>query len=145
MSRDSDAPKGSGPVRRPLWIARRDRDGWTGFLAVGGALAVFSFKEEAQMYLRVGAPAGRWRVEKTEPGELASMLLGPCSGAERVALDPMPEVGARAVVRLVSISRESFLGLLMGEPTGEPEDARRQQAKRDQARDTSLGQRGLRC
>jgi hypothetical protein len=33
-----------------------------------GALAVFSFVEEAQMYLQDAAPQGSWRVEEVEAG-----------------------------------------------------------------------------
>ncbi len=81
-----------------------------------GALAVFSFEEEAQMYLQVAAPEGSWRVEEVEVGELVSMLdRGICSTAKRLALDPTPpQVSAREANLLVCTSRQGFLGRLRG-------------------------------
>ncbi len=82
-----------------------------------GALAVFSFAEEAQAYLRTRAPEGHWRVEEVEPEELVSMLLsGTCSCVGRVALDPMPELSAHLTIGLVGVSREAFLNLLSSAP-----------------------------
>ena len=84
---------------------------------------MFSFKEEALAYLRLGAPQGRWRAREVGAEELASMLLlGPCSRFGWVALDPMPEISARAVVRLLSTSRESFLDFLKDLLMDEPEN-----------------------
>jgi len=80
-----------------------------------GALAVFSFEEEeAQAYLRLGAPeGGHWRVEEVGPKELlVSMFSGACSRVRWVALDPMPEVSGRLAVALVGVGREGFLELL---------------------------------
>ncbi len=86
-----------------------------------GALAVFSFKEEAQAYLRLGAPRGRWRIEEVEAMELASMLLwGACSGVGWVALDPMPELSGRSMIALLSMNRKDFLGLLSSLARAEP-------------------------
>lgn len=80
----------------------------------GRAFAVFSFEEEARMYLQLGAPKGRWRVQETRPEELASLLLSETRpGVRRVALDPMGEILAREANRLLSTSRESFLGRLL--------------------------------
>lgn len=91
-------------------------------------LPVFSFAEEARLFLQVGGfgDAGSvsdpardgWRVRETAPGELASMLLGPCRGVERVALDPLPGAGAGPVNRLVSLDREGFLEILRGRADG---------------------------
>ena len=91
-------------------------------LAVGlpgdkeGALAIFSFEEEAQMYLQVEAPEGSWRVEEVEAEELASMLLwGSCSQFRLLALDPMPPQSViREANHLICASRQCFLDLLIG-------------------------------
>ncbi len=80
------------------------------------ALAVFSFQEEAQMYLQVEALEGSWQVEEVEVGELASMLLwGSCSRVTRLALDPIPPRSVNCEANhLVCASRQHFLDLLAG-------------------------------
>ena len=82
------------------------------------ALAVFTFEEQAWDFLdaRFGASGEGWEARQTWPGELASVLLGPCSAAKRVALDPPPEAvekGKSAGLR--AIDRDNFLGMLLGE------------------------------
>ena len=84
------------------------------------ALAVFASEEEARVFLdsRFGAAGEGWRARQTWPGELASVLLGPCSAAKRVALDPLPEAveeGEPAGLR--AVDRDHFLGMLLGEST----------------------------
>ncbi len=83
-----------------------------------GALAVFSFVEEAQMYLQDAAPQGSWRAEEVEAGELVSMLVwGSCSQVKWVALDPMPPqvVDSCEANQLVCTDWQDFLGLLRGD------------------------------
>jgi hypothetical protein len=83
-----------------------------------GALAVFSFVEEAQMYLQDAAPQGSWRAEEVEAGELVSMLVwGSCSQVKWVALDPMPPqvVDSCEANQLVCTHWQDFLGLLRGD------------------------------
>ncbi len=46
-------------------------------------LPVFSFEEEAVLYLRLGA-RGSWWVRRTGTGELVSLLYGPCREVEPV-------------------------------------------------------------
>ena len=49
-------------------------------------------------------------------GELVSVLYGPCSGARRVALDPLPGVLERGKsTGLLAIERNGFLRMLLGE------------------------------
>jgi hypothetical protein len=81
------------------------------------ALAVFSFEEEAQMFLdfRLAASKDGWRVRQTSVGELVSVLYGPCSDTKKVVLDPVPEVGTEELVDLLSMHRNDFLGFLLGE------------------------------
>ncbi len=79
----------------------------------GRALAVFSFEEEARMYLWLRAPRGRWRVEEVAVEKLASMLLsGARSRVGWIALDPIPEPSYSLAVSLGAMSREGFLGFL---------------------------------
>jgi hypothetical protein len=86
------------------------------------ALAVFTFEEQACDFhdARFGASGEGWEARQTWPGELASVLLGPCSAAKRVALDPPSEAveeGKSAGLR--AIDRDDFLGMLLGEgPAG---------------------------
>ena len=86
------------------------------------ALAVFTLEDEARAFLdsRFGASGEGWEARQTWPGELASVLCGPCSAANRVALDPPPEAveeGKSAGLR--AIDRDNFLGMLLGEgPAG---------------------------
>ena len=86
------------------------------------ALVVFAFEEQARVFVeaRFGASGEGWGVRQTWPGELASVLLGPCSGAKKVALDPSPEaVEEGKSARLRAMDRDRFLGMLLGEgPAG---------------------------
>ena len=85
-------------------------------------LAVFTFEEQARGFLdfRFGASGEGWEVRQTWPGELASVLCGPCSAAKRVALDPPPEaVEMGKSARLRAVDRDDFLEMLLGEgPAG---------------------------
>ncbi len=82
----------------------------------GEALPVFSFEEEAEIFLGLSEPGRGWRVRKTTAGELVSLLFGPCRGIGRVALDPVAEFDARALLPLVSVRRERFVRSLLGTP-----------------------------
>ena len=56
----------------------------------GGVLPAFSAGWAARGYLFAEAPGGGWYVRACTPGELVSLLVGPCAGVEWVALDPKP-------------------------------------------------------
>ena len=77
------------------------------------AVPVFSFEEEARMFLEYGALEGRWQIRETTAGELISVLFGPCAFVERVVLDPLPEMNVVALSHLVSMPREDFVESLM--------------------------------
>ena len=83
----------------------------------GKALAVFSFEEEAQMFLdlQLAASKDEWRVRQTSVGELVSVLYGPCSDTKKVVLDPVPEVDRKEITELLSMNRKDFLRFLLGE------------------------------
>jgi hypothetical protein len=76
-------------------------------------LPVFSFEEEAKLFLRFGTPGTGWRIRETTAGELISVLYGPCANVEKVALDPPPEVAGKALICLVSLSRKDFVRVLI--------------------------------
>jgi hypothetical protein len=82
------------------------------------ALAVFRFEEETQMFLdfRLGPSGEGWRARQTSPGELASVLYGPCSGVKKVTIDPLPEAIDRdKSISLFVMDRDDFLNVLLGE------------------------------
>jgi hypothetical protein len=110
-------------ARRWHWLVVKDRISGMEVLSVDlgsgeEALAVFGFEEEARMFLdlRPAASGEGWRARRTSTGELASVLYGPCSGARRVALDPLPGVleGGESI-GLLAIERNGFLRMLLGE------------------------------
>ncbi len=71
-------------------------------------LPVFSFKEEARVFLEFGALDGGWRVRVTTVGELISIMSAPCAGVGRVALDPLPGPDGTLWSGLLSVEREVF-------------------------------------
>ena len=79
-------------------------------------LPVFSFEEEAKLYLHLGIPGG-WRVRQTEGGELLSLLYCLCNKVDLVALDPMSAVETNVMDRLVSLERERFMDILLRKET----------------------------
>ena len=119
-----------GPVSYWLIAERQDKRIEVLTLHTDGTqetLPVFSSEEEAEIFLRFGGVTGRWRARESSAGELVSVLYGPCAGVSKVALDPSPEMVNEGTVGLVSLLRESFLGLIMvrrGRPLrlGEPEE-----------------------
>lgn len=72
------------------------------------AVAVFGFESEARMFLELGASGGGWKVRETTPGELTSVLHGPCAGVGRVVLDLLPRPLANAPSDRVSMGRKAF-------------------------------------
>src|SRR5215204_890086 len=57
----------------------------------------------------------KWSIRQTSPGELISVLLGPCGQARWVALDTLPSLTfvARAMLPLMRVKRELFVKYLM--------------------------------
>ena len=109
-------------ARRPRWLIAKHitsrMDGFTTHLCgYRKPLAVFGFAEEAQMFLDLclAVSQDEWRVRQTSVGELVSVLYGPCSDTKKVVLDPVPEVGRGVPVNLLSMHRNDFLRLLLGE------------------------------
>ncbi len=81
---------------RPLWLIAEQRPiGLEVFTIGSDVLPVFSFREEAQMFLGLGHAADSWQVKETTGGELVSVLYGPYREVEHVALDPTENSRAR--------------------------------------------------
>ena len=79
----------------------------------GGVLPVFSAGWAAHGYLFAEAPGGGWYVRAYTPGDLISLLVGPCASVEWVALDPRPgppSGGESATV----MPWENFVDYLLG-------------------------------
>jgi hypothetical protein len=98
---------------RSFWLIVKQRCSGLEVSTIGSnVLPVFSFREEAEMFLRLGEFSDRWSVRESTCGELVSLLYGPCRRVRHVALDPLPEL-----FELVSMSREAFVeALLAGDP-----------------------------
>jgi hypothetical protein len=79
------------------------------------ALPVFSFEEEAQMYLGFEAPRASWQIRETRAGELVSVLFGLCAHVGRVTLDPLPKMVTDETTRLMILDRKSFVRDLLDE------------------------------
>lgn len=113
---EGNRPKASGRcVRsgRSYWTISRRRGTGVEMLTLwsGESLPVFSFEEEAELFLNLRGPAGEWERHPTTPGELASILLGSCSGVASVVLDPITD--SRPVDRLLSVPRNRFVESLL--------------------------------
>jgi hypothetical protein len=111
-----------GTRRRPRWwLIAKNENGRIEFLTTfrdeygGEALPIFGYEEEAEMFLHLSGYADSWSVRESSSGEIVSVLSGPCSGAESVALDPPPEMVAGATLSLVSLRRKRFLERLLGD------------------------------
>jgi hypothetical protein len=109
-------------VGRPLWIITCYQNNQLNMLTIdpasnGGFLAIFSFKEEADMFISLLEDNEKdgWHSKQTSAGELVLLLLGPCAGVRWVALDPLPFLFAREMLPLLSVDKERFLQELMGE------------------------------
>jgi hypothetical protein len=122
----------SALARRPLWIITCYCNNRMEVLTVdpdgdgGGSLPVFSFKEEAKTFLGLSESdqeeGRRWRIREATAGELVSILLAPCAGVRRVAIDPLPLPLSRLMCSFCSVARERFVEDLLGirrELTGE--------------------------
>ena len=98
---------------RPLWLIAKQRcNGLEVFTIGSNVLPVFSFREEAEMFLGLGYAADGWQLRETTCGELVSVLYGPCRRVEHVVLDPVPDL-----IALVSLSRKRFISVLLSEFT----------------------------
>jgi hypothetical protein len=113
-------PRRAGTQR--YWVIAKDaKDGFghPDLLTVdldgaGEALPVFSFEEEAEMFLWLQTTEEGREVRETTPGQLVSILYGSCADVGRVMLDPLPEIGARMQISLLGMDRDDFVESVMG-------------------------------
>ena len=106
-------------AQRSFWLIAIPAHGWREVLTIdaGGetVLPVFSFKEEGEFFLGLEGTEADWWIRETTTGELVSLLLGLYARVDKVALDPLPGLGEREIVELVSTGRRHFVRHLMGE------------------------------
>jgi hypothetical protein len=124
-TREGDETAGGVPRRtgtQRYWVIAKDvKDGFgrADLLTVdlddtGQALPVFSFEEEAEMFLCLQTTEDGREVRETTPGQLVSILYGPCADVGRVILDPLPEIGACMQISLLGMDRTDFVESVMG-------------------------------
>jgi hypothetical protein len=123
VSTGEGAETARGAARRSrtqrYWVIAKDGLGQPDLLTVdldgaGQALPVFSFEEEAEMFLWLQTTEDGREVRETTPGQLVSILYGPCADVGRVMLDPLPEIGARLQISLLGMDRRDFVESVMG-------------------------------
>ena len=87
---------------------------------LGRAVALFSFEEEALLYLGLGGwdAAGGLRARRVSGAGLLALLSGRWAGYRSVALDPIPELDAGTLLPLTTTSRERFVGFLRSAQEG---------------------------
>jgi hypothetical protein len=110
-------PRRAGTQR--YWVITKDGSGWPDLLTVdlngtGEALPVFSFEEEAEMFLWLQTTEDGWEVTEITPGQLVWILYGPCADVGRVVLDPLPEIGLNMQNSLLGMDRNDFVESVMG-------------------------------
>ena len=113
-------PRRAGTQR--YWVIAKDaKDGFgrpdpltVDLDGTGQALPVFSFEEEAEPFLWLQTTEDGREVRGTTPGQLVSILYGPCAHVGRVMLDPLPEIGARVQISLLGMDRNDFVESVMG-------------------------------
>ena len=125
-------PRRAGTQR--YWVIAKDaKDGFDrpDLLAVdldgtGQALPIFSFEEEAEMFLWLQTTEDGREVRETTPEQLVSILYGPCADVGRVMLDPLPEIRARLQNSLLGMDRNDFVESVLrgvGDGSEEPRHA----------------------
>ena len=111
-------------IRRSFWLIVTRSHGSMEVLTIdaGGetVLPVFSFQEEGEFFLSLEMTEADWWPRETTTGELVSLLLGLCTRVDKVVLDPLPSLGEREIIGLVSTGRRRFVRYLMGEDTAHP-------------------------
>jgi hypothetical protein len=92
------------------WLIVKHEAGWTRVPTVhlksgGKALPVFSWVEEARMFLNLSVfKEGGWAIRESTAGRLVSMLEEDLrEEVEFVALDPMPEMASPTFDTMISL------------------------------------------
>ena len=81
---------------------------------LGRTLPVFSFPEEAEMFLALDGLRGEWHVREGVADDFFPHLFGPRAGVESVVLDPLPGALGDGAEGPVGIGPERFAGRFLG-------------------------------
>ncbi|HKH12142.1 MAG TPA: hypothetical protein VKA73_13465 [Rubrobacter sp.] len=81
---------------------------------VGRSLPVFSFREEAELFLALGGLGGGWAVREGGTGDFLPLFFGPHANLKGVVLDPLPVMLRDSMAGLISISPDRFLARFLG-------------------------------
>jgi hypothetical protein len=113
--------RGSRRHKKRWWLIAKNGNSRVEFLTTdregdcGETLVIFGHEEEAEMFLYLGGYGDDgWSARESSIGEIVSVLCGPCSCVEGVALDPLPVMVDDRTLRLVWLGREHFLDHLLG-------------------------------
>jgi hypothetical protein len=117
-----DCTKAAGAARGSgsrYWLIAKNNNGLLEVLTINledqETIPIFSFREEAQTFIRF-EPRDGWWVRETSAGELVSLLCGPyLLHVKSVALDPLPEICDEGMTHLVSVRRMDFALRLLGD------------------------------
>jgi hypothetical protein len=105
--------------RAQRWLIANLKDGKMDALTLDGGgdrvLPVFSFRDEAEMYVRLQLGTPGWEPRGFSADEIASMLYRSLSDVARVALDPLPEVCDKTLLDLLCVRRDAFVRSLLAE------------------------------
>ena len=77
------------------------------------ALAVFSFAEEAELFLYHELSGTGWQARETTIEELISVLYSFCADVDKVALDPLPKYICEGTNYLLSLRHGDFVRALV--------------------------------
>ena len=81
---------------------------------LGRTLPVFSFPEEAEMFLQLDGLDGDWEVREGVADDFFPHFFGPRAGVESVVLDPLPEAMGDGAEGPVGIGPGRFVGHFLG-------------------------------
>ncbi len=100
--------------RTDFWLIVAEEDGRVLTVDGDGTPAIFSGEGEAEMFRHLlGVGEGGWLVRRISPGELISVLYCHCADANKVALDPAPEMLSARLIGLVRISKARFVAQIV--------------------------------
>ena len=81
---------------------------------LGRTLPVFSFPEEAEMFLALDGLGGEWDVREGVAGDFFPHFFGPRAGVESVVLDPLPGAMGDGAQGAVGIGSQRFVDRFLG-------------------------------